>query len=177
MADRNYLSFVKEKGTILTSFEPPANPAEWDDLLKFSDCQSVTVSGITVPGGARENALDAVRGKGYYFVDSEFGNGGVSSVTLKGAIDGWVFERCTFGDKIEVGQFDDYWFPGRKPTRNGLISDCHSTTGKVLVELWDAEAPLTPFTDTKVVKVPKWKWLPYFLFRYLCVKLVKLLKK
>jgi hypothetical protein len=35
------------------------------------------------------------------------------------------------------------------------------------VKLWDAEMPFIESTNVKVTKIPKWVWLPYFLFRRL----------
>jgi hypothetical protein len=33
--------------------------------------------------------------------------------------------------------------------------------------VWDAEMPVVQNTNVKITKIPKWVWLPYFLFRRL----------
>jgi hypothetical protein len=68
---------------------------------------------------------------------------------------------------IELGQFDNYWTPGRPPTRGVKIENVHSVGGnKVIVRVWDAETPTIVNSPNVVVKkIPKFIWYPYFLFR------------
>jgi len=35
------------------------------------------------------------------------------------------------------------------------------------VKLWDAEMPRIENTSVKITRIPKWVWLPYFIFRRL----------
>jgi hypothetical protein len=90
------------------------------------------------------------------------------SITAKGSIDGLSLYGCSISGTIELGQYDNYWTKGRAPTRNVSIISCTSPGGSpIRVKLWDAEMPFIESTNVKVTKIPKWVWLPYFLFRRL----------
>jgi hypothetical protein len=155
----------------VSGFTNPEHPKDYSDVMKFSDCTNVYVRSKYVAAG-KENAVDAVRGRDYVFSDCAFANGaGVATATVKGSIDGWAFEECFIGKAksgtdIEVGQYDDYWHPGRPPTRNGRIHDCQTVDGTpITVTLWDATAPSVVRTHVKIRRIPKLLWFPYFLFR------------
>jgi hypothetical protein len=90
------------------------------------------------------------------------------SVTIKGAINGLTLYGSVVSGTIELGQYDNYWEPGRAPTQNVSILDCTSPDGSpIRVKVWDAEVPFIESTNVKVTRIPKWVWLPYFLFRRL----------
>jgi hypothetical protein len=163
-SDRNWKSYDSAKGLRIVELDLPADPSQFDDLLKFSACEDVEVRGITVLAGSREDAIDAVRGRNYLFADCLV----LGNVTIKGAIEGWTLDGNHHAGTVEVGQFDNYWYPGRPPTRGGKIIDC---AGLVRLWLWDAEMPEISGCTVKIVRVPKWIWLPYFLVRYLAVRL------
>lgn len=184
--DRNYQSLRNSLGEHLTPerWVPPELPAAFDDILKFSNCSKTMVEGLSLRSDSsapQENWIDCVRGDGYMFGDCKIGAAGVAGATIKGAIDGWTFLFCAFDKcakyEVEVGQFDDYWRPGRKPTRHGYLSRCtRSDGGKVRVICWDADEPLHDSATVEVRKVPWVVWFPYFLFRFCCVRINRLFR-
>lgn len=174
--DTNYESHVGEKGQayIGLGWAPPINPLSYDDIKKFSQCEDCSLNGFHIPGG-REDCVDAVRGKNFTISDCVLEPQGKRAVTLKGSLDGWTIRKTTVrpgkeGD-IEVGQFDNYWTPGRKPTRNGYLYAVGSGSERpVRVVLWDADKPRVEESNVKITKVPWVIWFPYFLGRYLYVR-------
>jgi hypothetical protein len=177
-ADKNLESYAGEDGTLISN--RVIAPDDWtqiSDVLKFSNCTNVTVDGCTIEGG-KEDCIDAVRGSDYIFHNLTLAprkNG----ITLKGSIDNYLIEDVTFISSgsdcdMEFGQYDNYWYIGRKPTRNGRISFTKSVDGKQLVlKLWDAEMPVITDSDIKVVKIPKIIWWPYFVFRAIQTRGIK----
>jgi hypothetical protein len=159
MSDTNWKSYYGDNPDV-SGFTNPPNPGDYDDIMKFSDCTNVFVADMQVNGGM-ENALDMVRGSNYRFYRCHFANAPVSSATIKGSIDGWKMGECSC-NSIELGMFDNYWYPGRPPTRNGWLKDM---VGKTKVVCWDAEPPKVENSSVKIVRVPKFIWYPYFLFR------------
>lgn len=179
--DTNYDAFKDQPGAESLelgpdNWVPPANPLEYDDIVKMSNKRDCVVHDITIPGG-REDCSDAVRGSNYIWRRVEFNPLGAGILTIKGAINGWAVDDCMVlchGKKrdIEVGQFDNYWYPGRPPTRNGVIRKTQSKDcAPVRVMLWDAEKPHVIESNVKVTKIPKVIWFPYFLVRYVVVRL------
>jgi hypothetical protein len=144
--------------------------------MKFSNCTNVTVRDKTVEAG-KENCVDAVRGANYRWGGCTFKDGaGVSTFTLKGSIDGWLIDECVVGHgkntDIELGQFDNYWYIGRPPTRNGIIRDSSSTYGKpIRITCWNAEPPKIVDTDVKITKIPAIVWFPYFCVRWITIRI------
>lgn len=159
------------------SWVPPADPSRFDDIAKFSGCTGARVEGLDLTGGEpRENWIDAVRGSDYRFANLRVGRARVACATIKGGIDGWEFADTTFDrcDKreIEVGQFDNHWYPGRPPTRNGRLPNVRCSDGQpVRVTCWDAEPPKVSGGNVAVKRVPWIVWFPYFLWRYVCIRL------
>ncbi len=174
--DINYKSYVNEENLVIDDFQGPDDPHNYSDILKFSNCVNTLVQNITVPRG-KENAIDAVRGSRYVFHNC-FVNG---SITLKGAIDSVIIDSCVINSTgkfaIELGQFDNYWTYGRKPTSNVTITDTQSANGSpITVYLWDADKPHVINSNVKIVKIPKIIWLPYFLFRRTYLKATGVIK-
>lgn len=166
--DVNHQSFVRERDRMVTAREwenPPDDGKAYDDVFKASDCHRFGARGITIAARkSREDALDCVRGSDYLFEDCEI----QGSITAKGAIDGFMVRRCVVERVMEFGQFDNYWYPGRPPTKNIHIDTVWKTDYRPChVVLWDAETPDIARTNALVRRVPKAVWLPYFLFRYL----------
>ena len=171
-ADKNFESHATEDGTLITGRmipEKEINSLDYSDILKFSNCKNIIVDNCIIEGG-KEDCIDAVRGSNYLIRNSNlspFHNG----ITLKGSIDGVRIENVIFDGHgkdcdIDIGQFDNYWWIGRKPTRNIQISKVKSADGKpVIVRLWDAEAPAVIDSNVKIIRVPKFIWWPYFVFR------------
>ena len=177
-ADKNLESHAGEDGTVISN--RVIAPDDWtqiSDVLKFSNCTNIVVDGCTIEGG-KEDCIDAVRGSNYTFNNIVLGprkNG----ITLKGAIAGYTIRDASFISSgsdcdMEFGQYDNYWYIGRPPTRNGKISLTKSVSGKQLVlKLWDAEMPEIVDSNIKVVKIPKIIWWPYFVFRAIQTRGIK----
>jgi hypothetical protein len=145
------------------SWFPPSNPQDYDDLFKCSNVSNLTAIGLTIPA-SREDSIDCVRGDNYSFQSCTI----EGSVTIKGAIDGVKLYNCVLSGTVELGQYDNYWKFGRAPTKNVLLHCCCSPDGKpIRVKVWDADTPYVVSTNVKIIKIPKWIWLPYFLFRRL----------
>lgn len=166
-SDVNWRSYVgpQDNGRTVTSedWRAPSNPKDWDDLFKCSHVDDLTVCGLTIPA-SREDSIDCVRGNNYA-VESCIIEG---STTVKGAIDGFELYDCVISGTVELGQYDDYWVKGRAPTRNVSLINCTSPDGSpIRVKLWDAETPHIEGTYVKITRIPKWIWLPYFIFRRL----------
>jgi hypothetical protein len=166
-ADTNWRSYGGPQDNGLTvdagEWQAPLDPENYDDLVKCSNCTGLTISGLTIPA-SREDSIDCVRGSNYTVQNCTVHG----SVTIKGAINGLTLYGSVVSGTIELGQYDNYWEPGRAPTQNVSILDCTSPDGSpIRVKLWDAEMPFIESTNVKVTKIPKWVWLPYFLFRRL----------
>ena len=166
-SDTNWRSYVgpADNGKVVTSedWQAPSDPKQWDDLFKCSNVSNLSATGLTIPS-SREDSIDCVRGNAYSFQSCAI----EGSVTVKGAIDGFELNNCVISGTVELGQYDNYWVKGRAPTRNVRLVNCCSPDGSpIRVKLWDSDAPLVQNTNLKLVKIPKWVWLPYFLFRRL----------
>ncbi len=170
--DKNYESHVNEIGTVIRDRVIPdegVNPAEYSDILKFSNSRDVIVETSIILGG-QEDSIDAVRGANYTFRNLTVvphRNG----ITAKGSIEGVLIENVMFAKHgsfadIEIGQFDDYWYVGRAPTRSVTIKNVNAEDGKpVIVILWDAAAPTVLDSNVTIIAVPKIIWFPYFVIR------------
>jgi hypothetical protein len=166
-SDVNWRSYVgpQDNGKLITSedWQAPVNPRDYDDLFKCSNVDGLTVRGLTIPA-SREDSVDCVRGNAYSFQSCTF----QGSITVKGGIDGYELVNCVISGTVEYGQYDNYWKWGRKPTRSLPMTACCSPDGSpVRVKLWDAEMPRIEGTNVKITRIPKWIWLPYFIFRRL----------
>ena len=174
MNDINY----NNSGYGLTSetWIPPGDASAYDDIIKRSNHIGLTFSGLSLKGAMpQENWFDFVRGADYRIEECHIGAAGVAGVTIKGAISGWVISNAVFDAcarrEIEVGQFDDYWFPGRAPTRGGVMANVTRSDGKpVRVTLWDAERPVVIGSNVRIIKVPKTIWFPYFILRWILTR-------
>jgi hypothetical protein len=165
--DVNWRSYVgpADNGKLVTSedWQAPSDPKQWDDLFKCSNVSNLAARGLTIPA-SREDSIDCVRGSNYLIQSCTI----QGSVTIKGTIDGFELNNCVISGTVELGQYDNYWTKGRAPTRNVSLINCCSPDGEpVRVKLWDAEMPVVQNTNVKITKIPKWIWLPYFLFRRL----------
>jgi len=166
-SDTNWRSYVgpQDNGKLVTSedWQAPSNPKEYDDLFKCSNVDGLIARGLTIPV-SREDSIDCVRGSNYLIQSCTI----QGSVTVKGAIEGFELNNCVISGTVELGQYDNYWFKGRAPTRYVRLVNCCSPDGSpIRVKLWDAELALIAGTSVKVTRIPKWIWLPYFLFRRL----------
>ena len=169
-ADKNFESHVQEDGTLIEDrVFAPEHIEQYSDILKFSNCTNITVNKCRIEGG-KEDCIDAVRGSNYTISSTTLvpkHNG----ITLKGSIDGYIIQNVTLETHgkdcdIDIGQYDNYWYIGRKPTRHGNITNVISDDGKpVVIRLWDATKPNIFSSNVKVIKVPKFIWWPYFVFR------------
>ena len=166
-SDTNWRSYVgpQDNGKLVTSedWQAPSDPMQWDDLFKCSNVSNLTATGLVIPA-SREDSIDCVRGSNYLIQSCTI----QGSTTVKGAIDGFELNNCVISGTVELGQYDNYWTRGRAPTRNVSLINCCSPDGEpIRVKLWDAKMPVVQNTNVKITKIPKWVWLPYFLFRRL----------
>jgi hypothetical protein len=166
-ADVNWRSYVGPQDNGLTvdaaEWQAPLDPENYDDLVKCSNCTGLVISGLTIPA-SREDSIDCVRGSNYTVQNCTIHG----SVTIKGAINGFTLYGSVVSGTIELGQYDNYWEPGRAPTRMVSLVNCCSPDGSpIRLKLWDAEMPRIEGTEVSVTRIPKWIWLPYFLFRRL----------
>ena len=170
-ADKNYESHVTENGTVIENRTIPdgVDPSGYSDILKFSNCIGATVNNCTIHGG-KEDCIDAVRGSLYTIKNTNL-HPVHNGITIKGSVDGVVLENLVFETHgkdcdIEFGQFDNYWWIGRPPTRDIVIRNVMPVDGKpVVVKLWDSTVPEVYNSNVKIVKIPKFIWWPYFVFR------------
>ena len=177
-ADKNFESHY-EDGTVIARRTIPegVNALDYSDVLKFSNCSNATVSGCNIKGG-KEDAIDAVRGENLRIVNCSL-TPHKNGITLKGSIVNYCIDGVKFlthgsDCDMEFGQFDNYWYIGRKPTRGGIINNVNATDGKpVVIKLWDATAPTVTDSNVKIVKIPKIVWFPYFVFRAIQVRGIK----
>ena len=172
VADVNYESHVSESGIAVDGRTIPdlgTSPGNYADTLKFSNCTGVVVDHSTIFGG-KEDAIDAVRGSDLTFRNLTLvpnSNG----ITVKGAaanilIENVFFEKHGSSSDFEFGQFDNYWYVGRAPTRTITIKNVSSADGKpVVIKLWDAVIPVVIDSNVKIIRVPKLIWWPYFVVR------------
>ena len=166
-SDTNWRSYVGPQDNGLTvdaaEWQAPLDPENYDDLVKCSNCTGLTISGLTIPA-SREDSIDCVRGSNYLIQSCTI----QGSVTVKGAIEGFELNNCVISGTVELGQYDNYWVKGRAPTRYVRLVNCCSPDGSpIRIKIWDAELALIAGTSVKVTRIPKWIWLPYFLFRRL----------
>lgn len=166
-SDKNWRSFVGalHNGIQVSAatWDNPSNPLEWDDLFKCSNVENLSACNLTLPA-SREDSIDCVRGANYSFTNCTIRG----SVTVKGSIDGFTLDGCVISGTVELGQYDNYWSKGRAPTRNVRLVNCTSPDGSpIWVKVWDATVPEISFTNVKLIKIPKFIWYPYFLFRRL----------
>jgi len=166
-SDTNWRSYVGPQDNGLTvnaaEWQAPLDPENYDDLFKCSNVDGLTVRGLTIPA-SREDSVDCVRGSNYLIQSCTI----QGSVTVKGAIDGFELNNCVISGTVELGQYDNYWVKGRAPTRYVRLVNCCSPDGSpIRIKIWDAELALIAGTSVKVTRIPKWIWLPYFLFRRL----------
>ena len=171
-ADKNYESHAGEIGTVIADRTFPEiglSALDYSDILKFSNCTDIVVDGCTIQGG-KEDCIDAVRGSNYTIRNTTLlprHNG----ITLKGSIDGALIENIEFDGHgadcdIDIGQFDNYWWIGRQPTRNVVIRNvCCANGSPVKVRLWDAANPVIEKSNVQIIRIPKIIWWPYFVFR------------
>jgi len=166
-SDTNWRSYVGPQDNGLkvdaAEWQAPPDPENYDDLVKGSNVSHLCVSGLTIPA-SREDSIDFVRGKNYVVQHCIVGG----SITVKGSVNGLSLYECAISGTVELGQYDNYWTKGRAPTRNVSILDCTSPDGSpIRVKVWDAELPFVQNTNVKLTKIPKFIWLPYFIFRRL----------
>lgn len=164
--DKNWKSYVgpadNARNITDTDWTAPESPRAYDDLFKCSRVENLTARGLEIPA-SREDSVDCVRGRDYRFVDCIMHG----SVTLKGAITGWLLDRCIIAGTVEVGQFDNYWYPGRVPTCGGVITHCGTPGGNpIRLKLWDATPPVVINSEVEITRIPWLIWFPYFCVRY-----------
>ena len=99
-------------------FDPPKPRGQWDDCLKLSNAQNVTVVGCNINpfGGNREDGIDISRfSRNSLITASTIGTGGKYAVTIKGGSYNITISDCTIAGKrgwegvdIDIGNFSDW---------------------------------------------------------------------
>lgn len=177
--DTNYRSYYGEKFLTVENEEispPSGKEYSFSDILKFSICETVLVANVRILGGT-ENSIDCVRGSNYSILGCSFFGALQGGVVAKGSIEGFTLGECHFGSKskkfdVELGQYDNYWYPGRPPTRVVTIRNLTTAGGRpVRVMVWDSEMPTVINTNVKITKVPRLIVLLYFYWRHYTRKL------
>ena len=180
MADKNYYSIADQSDVIIGDTIFPngdVNPLEYSDIVKLSYATNITIKGCTIHGG-KEDCIDAVRGTNYTIKNTDL-YPAHNGITLKGSIDGAKIDNIEFKTHgrdcdIELGQYDNYWYVGRPPTRNVTLHNVNSyDDAPVIVKLWDAAAPTVTNSNVKIVRIPKLIWFPYFVFRAIQTRGIK----
>jgi hypothetical protein len=184
--DKNYRSIYEQDG--YSDLEPEViNVTGYDDTLKVGKSQFVNISNKTISNDG-EDCVDLVRVKDSVFHTLELRPFGRNGLTVKGASSNVEFSDLKFGRHgkecdIELGQFDNYWYPGRPPTQKiiahgpgmaGLFDD------PIRVRVWDAEVRDAEFffdSGVKITRVPKWVWYPYFIFQYARIRVENVYRK
>lgn len=171
--DRNFR--VVLAGTMDTDSETidPGADNQVNDTLKLSRGAPITIENKTIVSH-REDCVDGVGVMYGTFRGLNLVPRGKNGITLKGAacrnlFTGLIFHGHGSEADIELGQFDNYWYPGRPATKNNRFSGYGQADGSVVrVRLWDADDTnqFTFDTGAKIIRVPKFIWFPYFLFRY-----------
>jgi hypothetical protein len=182
--DKNFHSIYEQDG--YTDVEPETlNPVGIDDTLKVGKSSDVTIANKTVMNSG-EDCVDLVRVHNSWFLHLTLWPFGRCGITVKGAstdIDfaALKFERHGRECDIEIGQFDNYWYPGRSPTVGVDAYGPGMVDGTpVRVRLWDAEVNECNFlfdSGVEIDRVPKWIWYPYFLFRYAQIRAENVYRK
>lgn len=185
--DKNYRS-ITEDGTFDDRPEilpPTAEEArQYDDILKLSNVRASQIANKTIHGGT-EDCIDIVRGHDLRFENVRLlpvKNG----ITIKGAADFVDFIGLEFllpgkDQEIELGQFDNYWYPGRETPWWCTFRGRGRTDGKpVRIKVWDFEldeADVDFETGVEIIRVPKWIWFPYFLFQYVRIRVTNVIRR
>jgi hypothetical protein len=164
--DKNYRS-------ITTSYFEDLRPETLDpgpgyaDTLKVSNCSEVRIENKDLLNDG-EDCLDLCRVSDSSFWKLVLTPRGKNGITIKGASSLVYVSFLLLGHgsecDVELGQFDNYWYPGRKPTQFiHLHVDPEGETP--IIRLWDADYPAV-HGPHRIVRIPKVVWFPYFLFRY-----------
>lgn len=182
--DQNFRSIHDQDG--FTDVEPEViDPAGVDDSLKVSKSTGVMIANKTIFNRG-EDCVDLVRVHRSWFLNFKLIPFGRCGITIKGAsseIDfaGLKFDRHGSECDIEIGQFDNYWYPGRPPTTDVDAYGPGMTDGTpVRVRLWDAEVDECDFlfdSGVEIKRIPKWIWFPYFLFQYTRIRVENVIRK
>ena len=173
--DKNFESHY-ENGTTITNRIIPegVEASDYSDVLKFSNCSNATVENCSIQGG-KEDCIDVVRGENFKVLHTYL-SPRKNGITIKGGFVNYLIESVKFFSHgsdcdMEFGQYDNYWYIGRKPTRGGMLSNISAEDeNPVVVKLWDATVPEMFNSHVKIVKIPKMIWWPYFVFRCIQVR-------
>lgn len=184
--DQNYRSianvdyFLDERPESLPPAQTDTSRTHtWDDTLKVSNSSGVTIKNKALWGG-REDCLDLVRVHNSVFESLQLFPA-KNGITIKGA-SGFIYVDALFEERgsekeVELGQFDNYWHPGRSPTRNVTLN-LRAVPGATPLRVWVWDATNIVVQGPHVIRrVPKAVWYPYFLFRYASLRVTNLWRR
>lgn len=167
--DKNYRSFADFVDLVDEAPETLSSSSDFNDTYKLSHGNGAKVSNKHIVN-RNEDCIDMVRVTNAIFTNIVLEPFGKNGITVKGASTN-IFVSAEFlrhGSvcDLEIGQFDNYWYPGRPPSE--VTVALVSADGKpAKVRLWDGELAPSHFSPrAEVTRIPKVIWYPYFLFRY-----------
>lgn len=180
--DQNFRSYANQREISDVTLEviDPGETFKGNDLQKISNCAYVGIRNKTfVTTEDNEDNLDIVHGIQVAVSSTTIIPRGKNGVTVKGASCGIYLGLKFIGHgkecDIELGQFDNYWYPGRLPTRAVCIN-IDPNGDAPLIRLWDAREP-SVVGPHRIERVSKAVWLPYFLFRYATLRVTNLWRR
>lgn len=184
--DNNYRSIAGQTGVEDREPETLITDSTIDDTLKISNSSEIVLANKNI-GNRGEDCVDIVRGRQIICQDFVLAPFGRNGITVKGAssdvfFTGLSIQRHGQITDIELGQFDNYWYPGRPPTKEctffgrGMPFD----GDRVRVTVWDAEVSEEDFqfdSGVKITRVSRWIWYPYFIFQYTRIRAENLIRR
>lgn len=172
--DKNYRSFDGFVDLVDETSESLSPSSDFNDTYKLSHGIGAKVANKHIVN-RNEDCLDICRVFDARITDIVLEPFGRNGITVKGASRDVIINAVLLchGSEcdLEVGQFDNYWYPGRAPS---VVSvNIASAVGQpVRVRLWDGSLLSDHFSPSaRVTRIPKAIWFPYFLFRYAQLRL------
>lgn len=181
--DNNGVSYANLNGHVDTAPEF-ISFRDRDDSFKLANCQGVIFANKVIHNWG-EDCVDVCRGQHIVLHNFQLHPLGRNGVTLKGSLSFFTgfFHFHGNGKKsdVEIGQFDNYWYPGRPPTRQ-LDLHVSGSIRSLKVVFWDADQGSINLSadggiEVKKVVVPKVVWYPYFLFRYASLRVTNFYRR
>lgn len=178
---KSFRYYLRDGEKDLTTERIDPQTSAYPDTVRVGHVTGVVLANKTIVN-YDEDCVDSVGGKNILLRNCSLSPKGRNGITVKGASEGFTAEGLTFNSHgrecdVELGAFDNGWYPGRPPTRGTKLTGFGSADiRKVLIKVWDAEDPVVSFPHV-IVRIPKWKWFPYCLFRYVWLRAENLYRR